>query len=455
MIDAPAGTGKTFAETTIAASLRARGTLVLCTSTGIAALILPGGLTAHSTFKLPFGPDAVSGSTCNIKAESQRADVLKQAGILIWDECPMSSKYAPEALDLTLRDLMNNDLPFGRKTIVFSGDWRPCGPIVKFGTARDVVDEAFLSSHLWKHVQRFRLTKSMRDRGDIPYAKIVLAVGEGGIEPVTLSDGSTVIPLKHTSKDSAGSKHVCQINGTTNFEDLIQAVYPYILQGDHNTVGDRGILAPTNDSIDQINEYILDVLPGDAQHEKSSNRLVADDSENMPVSVEYLNTANVPGTPPHDLQLKIGALVTFIRNINFDSGLVDGKKGVVRGLSATFVDVDVIDEVFPIVKIPSICFETQVGHKGITFHRHQFPLRLCYAMTINKSQGQTLQKVGLDLRYDVFTHGQLYVALSRTTSRENIMCLVKTNRLIDNVPPVANLVFREFIWLLQEENPCI
>ena len=62
---------------------RARGTLVLCTaSTGLAALILPGGLTAHSTFKLPFGPDAVSGSTCNIKAESQRADVLKQAGLL-------------------------------------------------------------------------------------------------------------------------------------------------------------------------------------------------------------------------------------------------------------------------------------------------------------------------------------------------------------------------------------
>ena len=115
-IHAPAGTGKTFTETTIAASLRARGSLVLCTaSTGIAAVILPGGLTAHPTFKLPFGPDAVSGinSTCNTKAESQRADVLKQAGLLTWDECPMSSEYASEDLDSTLRDLMNNDLPFG------------------------------------------------------------------------------------------------------------------------------------------------------------------------------------------------------------------------------------------------------------------------------------------------------------------------------------------------------
>ena len=194
----------------------------------------------------------------------------------------MSTKYAPEALDLTLRDLMNNDLPFGGKTIVFSGDLRQCGPIIKFGTTRDVVDEAFLSSHLWKHVQRFRLTQSMRDRGDISYAKTVLAVGEGDIEPVTLSDGSTVIPLEHTSKDSAGSEHVCQINGATNFEDLVQAVYPDLLQVNHNKFDDRGILAPTDDSIDQINEYVLDMLPGDTQHKKSPDRLVTDDSENMP-----------------------------------------------------------------------------------------------------------------------------------------------------------------------------
>ena len=204
----------------------------------------------------------------------------------------MSGKYAPEALDLTFRVLMDNDLPFVGKTIVFSGDWRQCKPIVKFGTAADVVDEAFLSSHLWKHVQRFRLTKSMRDRGDIPYAQTVLAVGEGGIEPTTLADGSTVIPLMHTTKNPNGSKHTCQIKGTTNFEDLIQAVYSDLLQVNHNNLDDRGILAPTNDSIDKINQFVLNMLPGEAQHEKSSDRLVTDGTGNMPevVSVEYLNT---------------------------------------------------------------------------------------------------------------------------------------------------------------------
>ena len=94
------------------------------------------------------------------------------------------------------------------------------------------------------------------------------------------------------------------------------------------------------------------MFPGEAKHWKRSDRLVTDDSENMPevASVEYLNTVNVPGTPLHDLQLRIGALVMFIRNINFDNDLVNGIKGVVRGLSANVAGVHVIAEIFPIVK---------------------------------------------------------------------------------------------------------
>ena len=92
-----------------------------------------------------------------------------------------------------------------------------------------------------------------------------------------------------------------------------------------------------------------------------------------------------------------------------------------------------------------LLFEVKVGKDGMTFHRKQFPLRSCYAMTINKSQGQTLSRVGLDLRDDVFCHGQLYVALSRTTSCSNIVCLVKPERIINGVPHVANSVYEPFI----------
>lgn len=242
--------------------MRAHAKLVLCAaSTGIAALILPGGLTAHSTFKLPFGDDAVEGSVCNVKAESERADVLKRTSLIIWDEVVMSSKFALEALNLTLQDLCKNDLPFGGKTVIFSGDWRQVPPVLKYGTEIEIVEHTFLSSSLWKHVQRFRLTVSMTDKDDFPYAKTVLAVGEGKIEPVLLDDGTDAIPLKHTVTNDDGSETTCSIAGTTNFEDLVDAVYPDLLDVNHNTYNDRGILAPTNDNIDHINDFILNKCP--------------------------------------------------------------------------------------------------------------------------------------------------------------------------------------------------
>ena len=160
-------------------------------------------------------------------------------------------------------------------------------------------------------------------------------------------------------------------------------------------------------------------------------------------SVEFLQSIDVTGVPPHELHLKVGCVVMFIRNVNFDSGIVNGRKGIVRAISSRIVDVEIIGVGLPLVKIPRITFEIKVGKHGMIFHRQQFPLRVCYAMTINKSQGQTLSRVGLDLR-DVFCHGQLYEAHSRTTSCNNVVCLVKPKRL-NGVPYVANSVYEPFI----------
>ena len=253
MIDAPAGTGKSFTQCAIAAHIRAQRKLVLCTaSSGIAALILPGGLTAHSTFRLPFGDKSVDGSVCNVPAESERAQVLKQACLIVWDEIVMSGKYSPEALDLTLKALMHNDKPFGGKCVLMSGDWRQVGPVLKFGTPSEVVEHAFLSSRLWQHVHRFRLTKSMRDKDDLPYAKTVLVIGEGAIQPIELEDGSEVIPQSHTVTNDDDTQTTCSIVGITDFEGLVNTIYPDLLSVDHSAYNDRGILAPTNENIENI-----------------------------------------------------------------------------------------------------------------------------------------------------------------------------------------------------------
>ena len=80
----------------------------------------------------------------------------------------------------------------------------------EFETPSEVVEHAFLSSRLWQHVHRFRLTKStrMRDKDDLPYAKTVIVIGEGAIQPIELEDGSEVIPLSHTVTNDDDTNHV-------------------------------------------------------------------------------------------------------------------------------------------------------------------------------------------------------------------------------------------------------
>ena len=77
------------------------------------------------------------------------------------------------------------------------------------------------------------------------------------------------------------------------------------------------------------------------------------------------------------------------------------------------------------------------------FRRTQFPLRLAFAMTITKSQGQTLRYVGLCLTEPVFTHGQLYVALSRVTDGANLQMIVPDTEEACKEGKIKNVVYSE------------
>ena len=94
------------------------------------------------------------------------------------------------------------------------------------------------------------------------------------------------------------------------------------------------------------------------------------------------------------------------------------------------------------VFIPRIKFKFPENVVGFHLERKQFPVRLAFAMIINKSQGQSVQHVGLDLRNPVFTHGQLYVALSRCTSAANVKVLFPKDA---TTTVTSNVVYKDVL----------
>ena len=162
-IDARGGTGKTFVLNAILAAVRVMngGTVALAVgATGNAANLLHLGRTFHSRFKAPL--NITVDSVCNIDAQSAIAKLINMAKIIVWDEAPMSHRFQMEALDRTLQDLTDNDIPFGGQIMDISGDFRQCLPVIPGASRAELVDAALNRSKLWKHFKVVALYENMR-----------------------------------------------------------------------------------------------------------------------------------------------------------------------------------------------------------------------------------------------------------------------------------------------------
>ena len=122
-LDAPGGTGKTFLINLILAKLRSEGKIALATaSSGIAAALLTGGRTLHSTFKIPLDLYAMDIPICSIKKGTALCRVIQEGKATVVDEAPMTNKLEFEALDHTLKDLTGKFQPMGGMCMLLCGD---------------------------------------------------------------------------------------------------------------------------------------------------------------------------------------------------------------------------------------------------------------------------------------------------------------------------------------------
>ena len=116
---------------------------------------------------------------------------------------------------------------------------------------------------------------------------------------------------------------------------------------------------------------------------------------------------------------------------------------VVTRLNTNVIEAKILGGEFDghIHLIPRIIMASNEDDLPYIIRRRQFPVRLCFAMTINKSQGQSFQTLGIDLRTPVFTHGQLYVAMSRVTDVRQLTVCVSP----ETSEKVMNIVFPEVL----------
>jgi ATP-dependent exoDNAse (exonuclease V) alpha subunit len=158
---------------------------------------------------------------------------------------------------------------------------------------------------------------------------------------------------------------------------------------------------------------------------------------NFEYSVEYLNSIRASGLPLAKLALKVGCPIMVLRNLDPAQGLCNGSRGILTKMSPHVLEIRLMGGEHNGKKafIPRISISPSVEQIAFAMKRRQFPIRLAFSMTINKLQGQSVDHIGLDLRTDVFAHGQLYVALSRCTSDPRVKALFKNdaNRATKNI----------------------
>nr|GEW90123.1 ATP-dependent DNA helicase PIF1-like [Tanacetum cinerariifolium] len=331
------------------------------------------------------------------------------------------SMSRPESNNRSLKDIQNMSYPDQE----YNMD----------GYNRLIFDETLYDTDKLKE-QHVKLYGSLTSEQKDNYFTVMNAVDNDKVDEASMVNRHCYKAFDRTLRD------ICRIDMTVASDKTgrsqchdkcfvsLAKVHYFEANGKHE---EKSILAPTHEMVDIINQRMLSLLIGDEKDYKSSDSIcLADDDSNFDDSMytaDFLNGVRMFGIPHHSIKLKIGTPIMLMHNIDQRSGLCNGTRLQVLRMGENIIEAKIITGTSAGTICAILCMIISLTDTKMPFklNRRQFPIQVCFAMTINKSQEQTLSQVGLFLRRPVFSHGQLYVAVSRVKSKKGLKVLCSDN----------------------------
>ncbi|KAL2970943.1 hypothetical protein AAZX31_15G165500 [Glycine max] len=230
--------------------------------------------------------------------------------------------------------------------MVFGGDFRQILPVIPRGSRTDIVNATINSSYLWNHCHVLTLLKNMcleantdaTDREETAaFAEWILNIGDGIVGQQNDGYCSIEIPTDLL---------------ITEYDDplyaIVNSTFPNLSH--HHTNPEyfqtRAILASTNETIQQINDYILSLIPGDQMEYLSADYV--DKSETLKSShfrsltTKFLNSLTTSDLLNHNIKIKIESPIMLLRNLDQTQGLCNGTRLIVTKLAKHVIAADII-----------------------------------------------------------------------------------------------------------------
>ena len=339
------------------------------------------------------------------------------------------------------------------------GDDGQIGPVVVNGKRADTVRASIINHYLWRKFKVFEFTKNLRLLGiknsldmSIPENKEFFGRQEQYAELLTQirlgNKFSNDVQQYYSDNQSGVTKvRLPSVKYFTDTKAALKFLYPEDFAS--TDLHKRAILCATNEDVDEWNSIVQDLNPNQPETLISRNEFKEIDDPRGILRSMLTDDACMfykqIGVPDHRLVLKKDDICFVMTTINRKEKLSKNTRVVIKEIYRYTIKVQTIDSRAKEFFIPRVRFDVKLRFGGFILVRTQFPLRLAYAMTKNKSQGQSIPFSLNDIRHPPFSHGHLYVSMSRATDVDQVRFFCDESQIEEDAVVVDNVVYPEMM----------